>query len=247
MSPAPSGDRPATRAMGRGGMACQPTRRGWRLSQHGTVLSEVLRSPGPTHSVFDVLAAACLMDSRPRDIALLGFGGGGVVAALRALGSEARLHAVDLDPTGRRLLQRAGAEWLSPLIWQQGDAVDWLRQAGKFDVIVEDLSVARAGEVEKPAVTWTVLPPLIAQHLRSGGRAILNLLHPGGAAWSTGLAQVARPFASALVLSLRDFENRIVVAGQQEIAARRAGRQLRALLTTLQSRQASRLHISRFP
>ncbi len=42
-----------------------PTKHGLRLSQHGVVISELRTSPGPTHSVFDVLAATIAVLAPP--------------------------------------------------------------------------------------------------------------------------------------------------------------------------------------
>jgi spermidine synthase len=188
------------------------THRGWRISQHGTVLSEVLRQPGPTHSVFDVLAAACLTVAPVRDIALLGFGGGSVVAALRALGCTARIHAVDLDPTGWTLLQQADASWLQPFTWHQGDAITWLQSAGCFDVVVDDLSIPRDGDVVKPDATWDTLPALVADRLRSEGLAIFNLLRSARLGWTRGIEQIGARFRNGVMIHLDAFENRILVA-----------------------------------
>lgn len=223
------------------------TRQGWRWVQHGTVLSEILREPGPTHSVFDVLAAACLLRPGVRDVALLGFGGGSVVAALRALASPARVHAVDLDATGWNLVGGPGGRWLRPCDWHQGDAEAWLRGARhRFDVIIEDLSVPAEGEVWKPEATWHTLPALIARRLRPKGLAVLNLLRPARGSWREGIDAVMRPFRHGVMIGLRDFENRIVVAGSSAPGVREAGRALRGTLKRLGSRQARRITVARW-
>lgn len=227
------------------------------MSQQGTVLSEVLRHPGPTHSVFDVLAAAAVVaggsggtgeEGVAGDIALLGFGGGSVVAALRGLGSRACVHGVDSDATGRDLVRRWGGSWLRPWRWARGDAVGWLEKAGCFDVIIDDLSVAGEGEVEKPAATWDRLPSLMARHLRPGGRVLMNLLRPAGRSWAEGLARVTAPYAAAWVITLDAFENRIVVAGEGMGVggARRWGDALREGLRRLGSRQADEVRVTRW-
>jgi SAM-dependent methyltransferase len=223
------------------------------LSQHGTVLSEVLLQPGPTHSVFDVLAAACLVGPPVREIALLGFGGGSVVAALRALGCQARIHAVDLDPTGLELLRNAGALWLQPLEWHHADAVEWLRSAGRFDVILDDLSIPRDGDVEKPNASWDTLPALIARHLRPNGIALFNLLRPAGRGWTRGMADITSKLSNSWVIHLDDFENRILVSGRgrqqdpvQGLHPRTLGTAIRSHLRTLGSLQRKRVQIRRW-
>ena len=57
----------------------QRTPGGARLVQNGSVLSEVLSQPGPTDSVFDVLASAMNLSTGTR-AGILGFAGGGVIA-----------------------------------------------------------------------------------------------------------------------------------------------------------------------
>ena len=75
----------------------QQTRRGARLVQNGSVLSEVLAKPGATDSVFDVLAAAIQIFSPGDRVGILGFAGGGLIAPLRAMSGDHNLSGVDLD------------------------------------------------------------------------------------------------------------------------------------------------------
>lgn len=214
------------------------------------MLSEVLLRPGPTHSVFDVLAAACLAGRPPQDIALLGFGGGSVVAALRALGCTAHVHAVDLDPTGFELLKPAHTTWLPPFSWHQADAVAWLQASGAFDIILDDLSVPLDGDVQKPEASWTLLPGLAARRLRPSGHAVFNLLRPTHLGWSLGTDRITAAFGGALAIHLKDFENRILVAQTTPspaapgvLRARGLGADLRTRLHALRSRQRTRLRI----
>lgn len=222
------------------------TRRGWRLVQHGTVLSEILFRPGPTHSVFDFLAATARLQSTPRRIAILGFAGGSVLAALRALRVDAEVHGVDLDPRGHQLLAQATPEWLGNLQWHHDDAVRWLRRSRqRFDLIIEDLSVPIADEVEKPQSSWDILPPLIARKLTANGLAVFNLLRPANHTWTHGFAVVTAPFAHAARLDLRDYHNRIVIASNRPIAAGTLSRTLRRALAELGSSQAERFRAAR--
>ena len=79
-----------------------PTKHGLRLSQHGVVISELRTSAGPTHSVFDVLAAAIAVLAPTGRIGVLGFAGGGMIAPLRGLGVASVIDSVDLDRADRK-------------------------------------------------------------------------------------------------------------------------------------------------
>ncbi len=231
------------RASSAAGLQLRRTTRGWRLLQHGTVLSEMLARPGPTHSVFDVLAAATVIHAAATDVAVLGFGGGGTIAALRALHSSATIHAVDLDPTGHRILRRHRCAWLEPLRWQEAEAGTWLEAQARFDVILDDLSVAQDAEVIKPDLTWDRLPSLVPRHLHRDGIALFNLLRPRGVSWSRAVACVAQRFPEVRVIALDDFENRIVMASRALPPARTLHAQLKGALQQLGSWQATRFHV----
>ena len=69
------------------------TRHGLRLSQHGVVISEMRTAAGPTHSVFDVLAALVPLLAPRGRVGVLGFAGGGMMAAHTAPGATVPLGA----------------------------------------------------------------------------------------------------------------------------------------------------------
>lgn len=220
------------------------TKHGLRLSQHGVVISELRTSPGPTHSVFDVLAALLVLLRPARRSGVLGFAGGGMLAPLQALGMKSLFATVDLDQASYDLFCRHCPDWVAAVQWQRADAVQWLkRQTGKFDLLMDDLSVPRAGDVVKPDICWRVVPDLMRQRLKPGGVAVFNLMSPPGGRWPIGLAQVTQPFQAARIIHLDDFENRIVIAGTDLPSARELGLRLRKLLRQLRSRQAGRLQV----
>ncbi len=228
----------------RGSVRRYRTRRGWRFIDRGTIVTEVLCSPGPTHTIFDILAASCLLVPHARDIALLGFGGGSVLAALRALGSRGQVHAVDLDPEPWNLLRGATSGWLRPVQWRRADAVHWLRKSRRpFDVLIEDLSVGPGSGVIKPRETWTDLPGLMADRLRPGGLAVVNLLRREAWDWRESIQIVAAPFREVLLVTSDDHENRVLLAGDTWRDARRVGRQIRDALRRLGSRQATKVRV----
>ncbi len=230
------------------------TRHGLRLSQHGVVISELRVTPGPTHSVFDLLAA--IIDwrlqpdpryrRRPERIALLGFAGGGMLAPLRAMGVTSTIATCDLDCEAYELFLRHCAAWSEQVRWQHSDAVAWLRrQRAGFDVLVEDLSVPANGDVTKPAICWAGggLPELIRTRLRPGGWAVFNLLPPLPARpWRIDVQRLAQLFPAARLIELDEFENRILLVGQSLPPARELSLQLRQRLRVMGSRQADRFH-----
>ena len=223
----------------------QPTLRGYRINQNGCVLSEILKQPGATNSVFDVLAAATAVMAPGPEVAMLGFAGGGMVAPLRKAGSEACVRAVDLARQGYDLFAKVSSGWCGAVEFEEGDAVEWLRnQSRPFDVLIEDLSVPVSGDVEKPAVCWTVLPPLIRSRIRPDGIVISNMLRSAGMSWPVFAPLFAEGHRRALMVHLKEFENRILIAGNFEQSAVWVSRRLKACLQTIGSDQSEAFHIS---
>ena len=221
------------------------TRNGLRLSQHGVVISELRTSAGPTHSVFDVLAALIATLAPEGRIGVLGFAGGGMMAPLNALQFTSTVHSVDLDRQGYDLFRKHCPEWSRRVVWKQADAVEWLRaQPRDFSFLLEDLSIPHEGDVFKPAVCWDVLPGLIGKRLRRGGIAVFNLLKPEHGRWNPELTRVLTPFATARAIDLEEFENRILVVGTSLPSARELGSRLRGALHDIGSRQADRIRVS---
>lgn len=222
----------------------KPTKIGLRLSQHGVVLSELRTSPGPTHSVFDVLAAVIASVARDGRIGVLGFAGGGMLAPLRGLGVAAPIDAVDLERAGYDLFREHCLGWAGPVNWEQDDAVTWLRrQPRNFGVLVDDLSVPANGDVVKPAITWEVLPELIRDRLVPGGVGVFNLLLPPSGVWGPDLIRIAGLFKSAHLIELDEYQNRILIGGDDLAAAREFGVQVRLTLRRVRSRQATRIRL----
>lgn len=164
-----------------------PVPGGIRLAQGDVVLSELRLLPGPTHSVFDVLASLVHRLAPPGEVAVLGFGAGGILAPMRALGCDRPLHAVDVDATGHRLFRQWCPAWAEDVAWRQADATAWLRgQRGGFACVLEDLSEPRDGDVHKPADCRRTLPRLIGRRLGRGGVAVFNLVPDADGSWPGG-------------------------------------------------------------
>ena len=220
------------------------TKTGLRLSQHGVVISELRTAPGPTHSVFDVLAAVVAVLAPPGRIGVLGFAGGGMMAPLRGLGVDSMIDAVDLDRTGFDLFRRHCPHWINGVNWQQADAVVWLReQSRRFGLLMDDLSVPHNGDVFKPAISWNVLPRLMHQRLRPGGFGVFNLLPASSGTWKADIKGISELFETARIVVLDDFENHILISGDTVPTARELGSQLRQSLQRLRSRQAGRIQV----
>ena len=221
------------------------TRGGVRLEQHGCVLSELPSRPGPTHSVFDILAAAVVSCAPGPRVGMLGFAGGGMMAPLRALKGEHEVSGVDLLEEGYRLFREVAREWSGAVEFTKRDACSWLRaRRRRFDVLVEDLSVPQDGDVVKPAVSWEVLPPLMARKLRADGVVVTNLLPTGGHSWAE-LTRACR-VADGVVIEFDRFYNRVLVQGRSVGSARRVSRKLRKALRVLGSRTAEEIRVRSF-
>jgi len=220
------------------------TKHGLRLSQHGVVISELRTSPGPTHSVFDVLAALIAIFAPAGRIGVLGFAGGGMMAPLRSLGVESTIDSVDLDRAGYDLFRRHCPLWAEQVNWQRADAVAWLRrQAPSFGLLMDDLSVPCDGDVIKPSICWDVVPELICRRLRPGGIAVFNLMPPLSGKWNPDLGRITAFYGAARIIEFDEFQNRILVGGSDLPSARILGLNLRRTLRRLRSRQAGRIHL----
>lgn len=219
---------------------------GVRFEQHGCILSELPSNPGCTQSVFDVLACAAVVFGKGSQLAMLGFAGGGMLAALRALGGEHSVHGVDLEAEGYEIFCKVAADWKGEVAFDCEDAAVWLqRQRRSFDVIVEDLSMPLDGDVVKPRVAWTVLPRLIQKKLKRSGLAVTNLLPTPGVTWENHIE--ACRVGPGVVVEFEYFFNRVLIQGRTVPNARRAGRELRAALRSLGSGLAEEMRVRSLP
>jgi spermidine synthase len=220
------------------------TRRGARIIDDDVVLSEIRRDPGPTHSLFDVLAACVAALAPGPKCALLGFAGGGMVAPLRAMGYEGAVEAVDLSREGEEIFRELSDDWAGTVTLAEADAAEWLRaRRARYDVIVEDLSVPSPVGTVKPYVSLDTLPELIRARLKPEGVAMFNLLPLPGTSWDALLMRVARPHASAVCVHLDEYENRFVLAGDALPTAADASRHVRGILREIGSYMADRVFL----
>ena len=220
------------------------TRRGARIVEDGLVLSEIRSTPGPTDSLFDVLAVCLAALSPGPRTAVLGFAGGGVVAPLRAGGFGHPLLAVDLSREGERLFRSISGPWVGEVTVAEEDAVGWLRrQRRPFDAILEDLSVRTSLGVTKPAASLQTLPALMRARVTPRGLAVTNTLPIPGTPWTALQEDLAAPWAHAAVVHLEEYENRVILASEQPLEARTVSRALRRHLEAIGSDQATRIAV----
>ena len=207
---------------------------GVSIEENGCVLCELPRSPGPTHSIWDVLACAVQLFAPGSRMAMLGFAGGGMVGAMRAIGCEQEVEGVDLWAEGFEVFREVAADWSGVVHFHPEDAVAWMRrQQTLFDVIVEDLSVPLEGDVVKPEVSWVDLPPLMRRRLKKNGVVISNLLPTPGISWEEMIA--ACRVGSGVVVEFESYYNRVLIQGSSVGRARSCGDRLRKLMRLLGS------------
>lgn len=208
------------------------------------MISELRTNAGPTHSVFDFLAALIRGLPVSGRKGVMGFAGGGMVAPLVRLGFEETLETVDLDVESHDFFRRHCPDWSGWIHWTQSDAEFWLRrQKRPFGLLVEDLSVPWENDVKKPDLCWSTLPGLIRQRLAPDGIAVFNLLKPKSNRWEPDLTRLAQHFEEARIVYLDDFENRILVAGRTVPSARSLSDLVRKSLGILKSRQRDRFQV----
>jgi hypothetical protein len=222
------------------------TRHGARIEQDGLIVSEVLRRPGPTHTLFDVLAACMAALAPGARAAVLGFAAGGIVAPLRAMGYGHPLAAVDLSLDGERLFRELSTPWAGQVRVERGEASAWLRtRRTHYDVVLEDLSAMTPRGVTKPDVSLEVLPALMRRRLTPRGLVVLNVLPVPGWSWRRLLAHLAAPYARAQVLVLEEWENRVLLLGDRLEPARTNSHRVRASLRAIGSEEAGAFSLRR--
>lgn len=217
-----------------------------RLHQGGCILSELRDAPGPTHGLFDVLAACIFALARNTELRMLGFAGGGVIAPLRAMGYRQDIHAVDLSLKALNLFEELCSAWAGQVQVTKEDAQSWLAKQGSCPLILEDLSVLGPGGETKPELSLTTLPALIHERLSDDGIVIYNILPVPGWSWKRLLTSIAAPHQSAQVLVLDEFENKVLIAGRRLASASHNSRDIRKALASIRSRQAKRFSLRGF-
>jgi len=198
-------------------MAIQITRdrHGARVKDGQILLSRVLNQPGATDTLFDVLAAAISCLSKGPRMAVLGFGAGGFISPLRAMGCECHIEGVDLWEEGEQLFRELSDDWAGPVEFSCREACSWLKKRrGAYDLVLEDLSEPHPElGACKPWASFEELPEIIHGKLRPDGVALFNLLPWPDTSWKAILSRVSGPWSEASIIEFSDYENRLLLAG----------------------------------
>ena len=209
------------------------------------VLSEVLHEPGPTNGLFDVLSAAIHALSPGPRVAVRGFSAGGVVPPLRAMGGEHAIDGVDLSPDGEPLFRELCASWAGKVTTTQAEAYEWLGKRKKpYDCILEDLSESEPEQgAIKPWNCIDMLPHRMFEKVTPRGVVVINLLPWPGTSWNALIDRIATPFRDAVVITFDEYENRVLIVGQELTPTRELGRLLRGSLRAIRSNQDEEIRI----
>lgn len=212
-------------------------RHGAHVKDGQILLSRVLNRPGATDTLFDVLAAAVSCLSKGPRVAVLGFGAGGFLAPLRAMGCGCKIEGVDLWEEGERLFRELSDDWAGPVEFSCREAGSWLKnRRGAYDLVLEDLSEPHPElGACKPWASFEELPAVIRGRLRPDGAALFNLLPWPGTSWKAILSTVSRPWAEARVIEFSDYENRLLLAGNSLESAAGLSRKISKALESIDS------------
>ncbi len=230
-------------------MPLQPrrTRTGVSWLHGGHVVSTLPARPGPTHSIFDLIAAAVAgLAPCGRPVAMLGFAGGGTLAPLRALGCDEPVSSADLDVEAVPLFREVAGAWAGEVSVERAEATAWLLgQKRRFGAIIDDLSIQVPGDVVKPDVSTQVLPALTAKRLARGGVGLFNLIPSSGSPLSAQVRDVSRHFAEGRLVRFDGFENGLLIVGAALPESRTLSANLKASLERIGSKMAGRFNVRR--
>ncbi|HXY38972.1 MAG TPA: fused MFS/spermidine synthase [Vicinamibacteria bacterium] len=213
---------------------------GLELRVDGTLASVSRPGRALTGVVWWALAApVLLLPSRRREVLLLGLAAGSVARALRQLDPGAHLVGVERDREVLRLAREEfGLDALEVEVVVE-DALAWLRrERQRFDMVVEDLFLGPARSVHKPEWLAGEGYRLIRQRLRRDGLLVSNTIHE-----MSQIVRAAAPVGRVLSLDVRDYHNRIVVAGRDLPPAREVRRRLAASSEPALARALRRLRV----
>lgn len=207
------------RGRGGSGVIVQRRDQARQLRIDGTFASWYEPGKVATGSVWDALAVPLLAlpPRRRRSVLILGLGGASAARVLRSLAPGAELVGVEISPevvkTARRWfdLDEIG---MRVVVEDARSFLETERQ--RYDLVIDDIFVGRGRRACKPA--WLPEPglALAARRLLPGGLLVSNALDEA--------AQVTRTlchhFPHVLRLELKEYDNRVLVAGASLPTAR---------------------------
>jgi spermidine synthase len=137
------------------------------------------RSRFLTGLAWDNLAAACLLRPAgpPKSVLMLGLAGGTTFRILRQLLPDCQLTAVDIDGDIISLAREHMDLDALGIEVHTADAYQWLaKNKRRFDVVIDDIYLAGAGDVFRPAGPGTEHMPLVKRAMAPGGLLCMNLV-----------------------------------------------------------------------
>ncbi len=175
-------------------MQATPTRsrrRNWNV--RGAVMSTWHPTRLLTGYGWDAITAACLLGSQPpRNILMLGLGGGTVARQLLHLLPELHITAVDLDPRALQEAPRNLGSAAKHLTVIEADAYQWLPSApGPFDVVIDDIYASGPEDVYRPRPMDRSLASQLRALTTPGGIVVANFVLGQGHRQPLSLARSA--------------------------------------------------------
>lgn len=195
------------------------SRGGIALKINGTFASWYRPGKVSTGSVWDALVAplAWLPRARRRSVLILGLGGGSAARLVRAIAPQARIVGVEASAAVLKAARRhfdldaLGVEVVC------GDAQRYLAESRRhFDLVIEDVFIGGEASIRKPL--WLPDEGLVraARRLQPGGVLVSNTIDE-----TSEVARVLRKLLpTTLRIGVRDYDNRILVAGPRGLDAR---------------------------
>jgi spermidine synthase len=165
-----------------------------------------------TGTVWDLCAWPALAFEAP-SVLVLGLGGGSIARAIRHLAPNARITGVELDADVIAAARRDFALDELAIEVAIDDAVSFLeRERRLFDLVVDDVFLARDGTLEKPPVLEARFEELVLSRLAPAGIAVANTVGP------TPLeACLRRRFAHVVRGRCSDASNRVLAGSDRSL------------------------------
>ncbi len=217
------------------------TREGVELRVPGAIFSRWHPRRVMTGLVWDAMAAVVWLHSgAPRvEVLLLGFGGGTVARQLHALSPETAVTGVEIDPKIAALAARMPGAAACRADVIVGDAyAHAARRRGGFDVVIDDVYAAGAGDVARVRPVDAEWLGLLRRCARTGGLVAANFVTGKGhrKAQSAARRLFAGSFPAVWSVTTPRSQNEVLVGGAG-VAGARARRRAGAVLALGRDRE----------